>query len=316
MTPSHAPIHPLDVGLCPGRRPRPWRLRGAALLFAAAGLAGAVCAHASAPCIDYSQVPSVRDRLLGDGAVLVANGHAYTGHLSRLLVHDVSTSPASQVAELDLESGSVRSLARSGDVLYAATVQGGIAVVAIVDPEQPVRVTSLALPGEPGRVRVDGARLYVEDRRATAPFYHFRIFDITTPTNPQPLGSTTLPFAGAGFALENDHAYVAMTNGGMQVIDIALPNAPVIRGQFFVPGIVARDVAVRGDRAWLTSSGSDPRVYVLDISNAMAPESVGDAALPDGGWGIVLDGDNAYVATGGAGIARLDIAQTDVAALV
>lgn len=287
-------------------RRQSWRLALPVLLVALAH------APAAGQCLDYTLFPNVRDRLAGDGAVLVDGTYAYTGHLSRLLVHDLSTSPgATQVAELDLGSGAIHSMARVGDFLYVATAAREIALILVTDPTAPIRIPSVGLSGVADHIVAAGnRRLYMVERRATAPFYHFSIFDTSFPTSPTPLGSTTLPFAGAGLAIVDNHAYVAMTNGGFQVIEISTPSLPMKRGAFSAPGIYARDVVVRENLAYVTSSEGDIGLYVLDVSSPVQPEQLGSMALDGGGWGIALANDTAYVAAGAAeGLAVVDLSE-------
>jgi hypothetical protein len=64
-------------------------------------------------------------------------------------------------------------------------------------------------------------------------------------------------------------------------------------------------LAVQGSYTYI---GVGPRLVVVDVGHAAAPQQVGQSkALPDILWGIAVAGNLAYVAAGDAGLWVIDV---------
>lgn len=87
-------------------------------------------------------------------------------------------------------------------------------------------------------------------------------------------GAPTLQTTVGGFdnalrpALEGDHLYVADGAGGLRILSVADPAAPVMVGHLPLPGMV-RDVVVHDGQAFLAMGGDGVRV--IDVSDPTAP---------------------------------------------
>ncbi|MEZ4387125.1 MAG: FlgD immunoglobulin-like domain containing protein [Candidatus Krumholzibacteriia bacterium] len=88
-------------------------------------------------------------------------------------------------------------------------------------------------------------------------------------------------------------AYVTEYSGGLDVIDLADPTAPVLRGTASVVGN-ALNVAVQGDYAYVAALSGGVRV--VDVSDPDAPVEVSAMTTAPEAADIVVDGDLAYVA--------------------
>jgi hypothetical protein len=100
--------------------------------------------------------------------------------------------------------------------------------------------------------------------------------------------------------LRDGYAYVADGEGGLQIVSIASPEAPVVVGSLLLPGFAVR-VALAGDCAYVANL--ETGLQVVDISNPAAPRALGgldtsnraqSVAVTSGGVAVV-EFDNALV---------------------
>ena len=73
--------------------------------------------------------------------------------------------------------------------------------------------------------------------------------------------------------VSDGYAYVAAGSGGLRVIDVRVPAAPLEVGSLDTPGF-AVDLAVSGCHAFVADA-SNHSVRVIDVSMPSAPDEVG-----------------------------------------
>jgi hypothetical protein len=206
--------------------------------------------------------------------------------------------------------GYSRNLALHGNYAYVATMSGGLAVVDILDTENPSLVysnntyTSGAYAED---VAVSGDYLYLADSSSGAPGLY--VFDIADPTLPQPVASRATGIGASNLTVAGDHLFLAMDYDSLLVLDITDPEAPVPWGSFYSQDSTIGSVEVAGDYAYLHSGSSE--FFVLDVSNPAWPQQVGQLALPYPSGitsrGLVIAGDYAFLARGADGVYVLDV---------
>jgi|GEM_PF-2008553 len=201
---------------------------------------------------------------------------------------------------------SVMDIAVTGTILYVSwgkvvsvfplLMQYGVDVYSISDPTTPLYVQTLAAL-EANGLTVHGNRLYVATGGALS------IWDITDPAFPVNLGSLALGGAPEAVAVAGNTAFVAAGAGGMHVVDVTNPAAPVLRAT--VASTAAEGVDVDGDLAAVALGVSGVNFY--DVSVPTAPALLGSWS---GGevHAIRIDGDVATLADGSGGVVLLDIA--------
>jgi hypothetical protein len=197
-------------------------------------------------------------------------------------------------------------VAVAGNYAYVADSYGGLAVVDVTDPRQPLLVGGVAMLFATA-VAVSGTHAYVTDT------YGIQVVDVADPLHPEIVGATDTP--AARVAVAGPYAY-ATTAFGLQVIDVANPEEPQVVGEIRAPG-PAEGVAVSGGYAYVASRG----VQVIDVTDPQELWLVGSVGAGTGDWGDVAISDgrvfflrrNAYEASedrsGSAGVeAALQIA--------
>ncbi len=105
-------------------------------------------------------------------------------------------------------------------------------------------------------------------------------------------------------AVRGNYAYLAM-NGGLMIVDISNPDAPVMISKFHLELLWAWSIAVEGDFAYLVDYYG---LAIIDISDPLAPSLAGQCETPaHSSYDIALAGDYAVVAQKGNGIQLIDI---------
>lgn len=276
-------------------------------------------------------------------ALQVSDGIAYVVDVERgLELFDVSD-PADprRLADVPL-SDNVGGIDVVGDLAYVAANGDGLRIFDVSDPSALVEVGAfedrahLRARG----VRVVGGRAYV----LAAPSPSLRVLDVSDPTAPVLLGAMRAQFAKAvdaddsvvlvgtslqglklfdavelldepiasiepagdarQVALQAGLAYVADSSGGLAIVDVSDPAAPVPMGRFEAPGPVS-GVAVAGRRAFVASKNHDVgfrsagHLQVVDVADPAAPVELGRAAFEGFPTLVRARGDHVYVSAHG-----------------
>ena len=109
--------------------------------------------------------------------------------------------------------------------------------------------------------------------------------------NVVPLGSVALPVHNAtDVAIAGSHAYVALGDAGLSVIDVHNSNHPKIVGSV---GVDARHIAIAGELVVVTGAS---RLHVADVSTPSAPAILGSLNRTLGA-GLAASGQFAYVSS-------------------
>src|SRR5690606_31598227 len=164
--------------------------------------------------------------------VALQGNYAYVGEGPSLAILDV-TNPAAPVlaGKSQVVPGIIFGIAVAGDYAYLAADYGGLQIVNIANPAEPVWVGSLGLPGPAYGVAVAGNFAYVADWTSG-----LRIVNVANPAAPVEVGLYETPGAARGVAVSGDYAYVADWIYGLRIVNITNPAAPVETGVYQNPG--------------------------------------------------------------------------------
>ena len=119
-----------------------------------------------------------------------------------------------------------------------------------------------------------------------------RLLDLGNPADPQVVGELALPGYAYGVALAGDHAYVAAASGGLRVVNVSQPTAPVEVAN--LSSLYPYGVAVADGYAYVANGSGG--LVVVDVHDPTAPAQVGNVSLPGNAWRVALAGNHAYVA--------------------
>jgi len=105
-----------------------------------------------------------------------------------------------------------------------------------------------------------------------------------------------------------DHLYAARLEGGLQILSVVDPLAPVVVADFPTAGEV-RDVAVDGPVAYVAAGSAG--LLVVDVSDPADPDLLGSALMSDEAQGVAVDGTLVFVACGEAGVFVMDVSDPE-----
>lgn len=176
-----------------------------------------------------------------------------------------------------LVGGDSTELAVAGDNLYLGNTDG-LTLVDISTPARPQAVGNIELPGAVTTIAISGTLAFVGSTLSKEGNYRderLLVVSLDDPTAPVVRAAITFPSAAVrDLLLVGSTLYVATANLGLQAVDVATPDAPVVLGAVpDVPSTYIDRINVSGSRAYLSSG------EVLDISGAGMPRLLGTLDL-------------------------------------
>ncbi len=170
------------------------------------------------------------------------------------------------------------SVAIAGNYAYVAADRGGLVILDIVDPANPIRMGGVPTTSQTTTVAVSGHHVYVNDRVQDQP--RLRIIDVSEPAKPRSVGSLDTLEPVWSIEVLGPYAYLAVDSAGLEVVDISDPANPRRVGGL-ASGWEARGLAVSGGFVYLaelydTGTGEyRGRVQVIDVSDPTNPHRLG-----------------------------------------
>ena len=185
-----------------------------------------------------------------------------------------------------------------GSVAYVADGSGGLCIIDVSDPTHPSYVNSLDTPGSAEKVDVAGTTACVMDDDKI-----LRFFDVSEPTAMVEVGHWRSPNNTGGVhivgvrvvdtPLGDTLAYVAESWGGLRILNVSDPTAPVEVGSYAIWESSA-GLDVDGHLAYLAAYSDGLRV--IDVSNPAAPVEVGLNDTEGSARAVKASGSLAFVA--------------------
>jgi hypothetical protein len=188
---------------------------------------------------------------------------------------------------------------------YVAEQQGGLAIVDVEDPSNPIPLdiptTELTSGFAEGvfvsRSDFDNNNYAYIASHATG----LDIIDVEDLTSPEHVLLVEIPVSGValGIFVSGNYAYLAYDNGGLAVVDITNPRDAFHVANVDTPGS-AMGVFADGEYVYVAcgwdGSGAGSLV-IYDVTDPENPHLVGGAFIPGGyAFGVYLKGNIAYVA--------------------
>jgi hypothetical protein len=193
-------------------------------------------------------------------------------------------------------------------VTYRTERQGGLRVLDISDPAQPVEISNyrdyvyyvsdVAVVEGPS---TDAEQTYAY--LATGVNMGLLVLNVSDPAQPVVLADN-VPGWARDLAVVGDTLLVADEAGGLQIADISDPAHPTGAGSYITLGD-ARDIVVSEDRAYITGGLRD--LWVVDVSAPAQPTQAG--VFPSSGsiLSVAAAGSMAYLAAETEGLLVVDV---------
>ncbi len=141
-----------------------------------------------------------------------------------------------------------------------------------------------------------------------------RIVDLSAPNNPQVVGTVPTATKPAGVAVSGEYAYVATaySNNALSIIDISDKSNPhVVSSLLPASGGTCIGLSASGSTAlaYLGGyfAGKGNGLYVVDVSDPLAPSALGFISLGSSPQALVLADHYVYLAMGATGVQIVDV---------
>jgi len=244
--------------------------------------------------------------------VAVAEGYAYVagGRSGNMAVVDISDPTNPRQVSTFQGDGYASGIVINGNYAYLTMYETHLNYLWIIDVTNPlhplqaatISTTALGLKsGAPKGLAVQDGYMYVADEVGLS------VFDISVAANVRNVAQFQLNSGGqdvVGVAVSGRHAYVAGAMNGVHIVDVNVPSAPILIGNFLTSGF-SQAVAASGNR--LYAGNGDGTVQVVDVSDPARPLELGRYRTPGAVSGLAVAGNQLFVSDGGGGIQILDI---------
>lgn len=221
----------------------------------------------------------------------VRGDYAFVGMGPRLSVVDVSDPRhPREVGRTPPLTGLVHNLAADGGILCAATADGGLWTIDVVDPLDP-----RPLGNSPARsfildVALADGFAYVAGAEAG-----LRVLDLSDPTAPTEVAVRNLGGLTERVALDRERLYVVDSGSGLWVFGREDPAQPRLAGHLLSEREFTQ-LAVSGDHVFVTEGWEE--IVAIDVAEPAVPSVVGRFAMEswiyESGRTLALHGDYLY----------------------
>ena len=164
---------------------------------------------------------------------------------------------------------------------------GGLSVIDVSDPENPVLIGRCDIPGEARDIFISGESAYVADYGTG-----LVIIDISDKLSPEVSGSFRINFGVTGVSANGNFAYLTGTQSGFRILDVSAPRNIREVGAL---GTMASSVFIRDRYAFL--SASNPSLRIVDVIASNNPVIIGSIGSRVTGTNIFVNNQYAYVST-------------------
>ena len=262
--------------------------------------------------------------------IKVVGNYAYiTCSNSGLRIYDISN-PANSFQTDALATtpvGSAKALKISGKYAYIAAGAQGLMVFDISNPYDIRQAGLLDTDGTANSIYISGKYAYLTDSAGSSSAGEFDIIDISNPTSPVSVSNFDITGAGDNGSIalntmfiSGKYAYLGgspsgLGDGGLVILDISNPAAPVIAKSIFntsqINGI--RSLYLAGDYLYLGRDGSAATTLkfdVYDVASSTQAYKVSSLDMGDNDKdanNIAIYGKYAFVAAQTNGIHILDL---------
>ncbi|MBZ0202137.1 MAG: hypothetical protein K8I03_03890 [Ignavibacteria bacterium] len=186
---------------------------------------------------------------------------------------------------------------------FISDYNGGYVIVDIDDPASPFLLGTIAAAGFVNTSYVDAVNRIAYVAFATG---QVSIYDLSPlPNIPTFLGSISIPGGSAnGLSVSGDKLYIAGGNVGIEIVNIANPQNPIVLSAFNTPGN-ASGITVSTNFAYVADASNG--MLVLNVSNPSAPVQLSRFAPNGQILGVAVNNNNVFTADNGYGVENVSV---------
>ncbi len=264
----------------------------------------AYVAEISAELLVYSLVDPAAPTLVGACPlpghahdVDVDGNHAYVAvadnDMTGFYAVDVTDPATPRIVAETVPPGFPIGVITAGEHAFVNCHHGGLQVIRIADPVEPVPAGDLAEQWIVRDLAVDGDIGYMLTR-VTSDDYFITV-SLLDPKAPQVLGSVALDCSPVRFAFAGPYAYVTAGNDGLVVVEVRDPASPSVAGALDIDGTTLH-IELAGDYAYLSVIRIvDTHLIVVDITDPHNPAQVAELVCESTPHDIARSGDYLFV---------------------
>jgi hypothetical protein len=228
-------------------------------------------------CVGTSQ--PVSDMACEDDVVLSAQ------ETYGLQIYDVHAAAEPRIAGRFQASGiDARSVVVHEGIAYVGTWAGGLHVVDVSNPDQPLQIGYTNVVVAPRELALGPGWLAAQDGT------HVAVLGLADPTAPARLAS--LAESAEALTADGDFLYVLNTGTRLRTYDLSSPAAPVLVGDLQLSGNCV-SISVEAGRAYV-AAGADG-LLVIDVADPAHPILLSAAFTPSTATRVVADDGYVYV---------------------
>lgn len=161
-----------------------------------------------------------------------------------------------------------------------------LTIMDVSDPSAPTELGGYTSKSGLDRIEVEGNYVYGIFGPLDGDLY---IFGISDPSSPELVAAYYVGGVTSDLTVTGDYVYVAAN--GLKIVDVSIPESPLLVGEYETGTI--RSVDVQGDYAYLSVWASE--MHVVNIADTGNPVLVGQCPV-EWPWGIFVQDDLAFIA--------------------
>jgi len=197
-----------------------------------------------------------------------------------------------------------------GNFAYAASnYWDALHIFNISDPNNPIWVNKVQIPGDAKEVAVsDGYAYIAADNKGLS------IIDVSPPESAHLVKTLGAPFHAYGITVAGEYAYVVGWKGCLFIIDISPPELAYVVKTVKTPGVSPNGVTVAGGYAYVADD--DAGLEIIDISSPESAYIVKTVQTSGYAYKVDISGTYAYVAEQDYGLEIIDVSFPESAHIV
>ncbi|MBI5207458.1 MAG: IPT/TIG domain-containing protein [Candidatus Firestonebacteria bacterium] len=243
----------------------------------------------------FKTIGAIYSIAIKDNYMYLASGDIGVLKGDGIVILDITTPEKPKLKSIYQTSGSANALQIVDNYLFAACGEGGLIILDLTKPGDPVYLGGISLKANLLNVFIDSKKEYAYVTSEKKGIY---IFDIKFPENPYPVASFKLEDTVNDITIRDNLAYLASSKSGLDIVDISSPLNPMQVGFSNNPDR-AIDMATYKDLCYVLDQNKG-----LVIVNTNNPRFNVEGVIPLSGkpMGIEIKDNFAYITTGNEGL--------------
>lgn len=243
--------------------------------------------------------------------VKIAGNFAYVANWDKgLVIIDISN-PAAPVQRGSVALTNASVVFVEGAYAYVAVENnlsgGGLAIINVANPAAPMQSGFTSSNGHGAGINKIGNYVYLT-HRDSGTFKGLKVYDVSNPVSPVLVRTITRP-SMEDIDIRDNHAYITVGSGGLEIFDVTVPADPQSRSTIATPGNgLILGVNVVDNYAFITDYTFN-KMYVIDVSNKTAPSLARTYTTTAGTLYLHVSGGFAYVSVEGLGLEVIEVFQ-------